>query len=242
MVGSVRARWAVGDSRGTRGVQRSFDVREHWLAPLPEEKDHFFESIRTQLESSYQITSIALSDVLTLCRENRLPPASEQSAIVATLFDSVAQQVQAVLRALGEYGRQRGTVAAVIPLRPGFFRTAAAQRTARNSHLVSSVLFSGRARFSRKLRGLTQIVAALQSEARYIARTTPQEIAGSWNRLEELHYDLNTCLLEATVVLKSFLWVLPSRELPTFQARLLARMPRPTQFFLDDQPVSGNNN
>lgn len=231
----------MGETRSTRGVPRSFDVREDWFASLPEEQDRFFESVQSQLETSYVIASISLNDVLTLCREGRLPPAGEQSAIVVTLFDGLARQLQAVLRAMGEHARQFGSVPAVIPLRPGFFRSANAQRLARGNYLVSRVLFSVRARFFRKIRALLQIVASVQHETRSIARTKPEEIALSWNRLEEFHYDLNTCLRETMVVLKSFLCLLPGQELGPFQGRLHSRMPQPVQFFLDDRPVSDHN-
>ncbi len=145
----------MGDTRSTRAVRRSSDVREDWLAWLPEEKDRFFESVRSPLEASYVITSISLSDVLTLCREERLPPAGEQSAIVVTLFDRLARQLHAVLRAMGEHGRHFGAVPAVIPLRPGFFRSANAQRTARTNYMVSRVCSSACAHASSaKIRAL----------------------------------------------------------------------------------------
>jgi hypothetical protein len=158
-----------------------------------------------------------------------------------TLFDGLARQLQAVLRAMGEHGRHFGTVSAVIPLRPGFFRGADAQRIARGNYVVSRVLFSARARFFRKIRALLQIVAVVQYETRIIARTKAQEIALSWNRLDEFHYDLNTCLRETMVVLKSFLCVLPGQQLGPFQGRLHSRMPQPVQFFLDERPVSDHN-
>jgi hypothetical protein len=231
----------VGDTRSTRGVQRSFDVREDWLAWLPEEKDRFFESVHSQLETSYVIVSISLNDVLTLCREGRLPPAGEQSAIVVTLFDRLARQLHAVLRAMGEHARHFGAVPAVIPLRPGFFRSANAQRTARSNYMVSRVLFSVRARFSRKIRALLQIIVGIQHETRSVARANAEQIALSWHRLEEFHYDLNTCLRETMVVLKSFLCVLPGKELGPFEARLHSRLPQPVQFLLDDRSVSDHN-
>src|ERR1700722_8911901 len=205
------------DSRGARGVQRSLGVREDWLAWLAEEKDRFFSSIHSELETSYVISSISLNDVLMLSREGRLPPAGEQAAMVVTLFDGPARQLQGLLRALGEHGRHFGTVPLVIPLRPGFFRSAAAQRTARANHLVSRVLFSARARFFRKVRALLQIVAGLQRETRALARATTLQTALGWDRLEEMHYDLNTCLRETTVVLKSFLCILPGPEMPQFE-------------------------
>ena len=231
----------MADTRDLQGVQRSFDVREDWLSCLPEEKDRLFESARSEIESAYQITSIALNDLLTLCRENRLPPDAEQSAIVGTLFDRVGRVLQAVLRAMSEHGRQFGTVSMVIPLRPGFFRSPNAQRVARTDQLFSHVIFSAHRRFFRKTRSLLQIVATLQKETRYLARTRPPQIAHSWDQLDELHYDLNTCLREALVTFKSFLWVLPPDQLAPFQLRLQSRLPPQEQFFLDGLPVSGNN-
>jgi hypothetical protein len=231
----------VAETRGTRGVQRSFDVREDWLSSLPEEKDRLFESVRFELESAYQITSIALNDVLTLCREDRLPPAAEQSAILGTLFDRLTRQLHAVLRAMSEHGRHFGTVSMVIPLRPGFFRSSNAQRIARKTPMFPPVLFSAKRRFFRKIRALTQIVTALQKETNRLARVQSPHIAQSWNQLEEFHYDLNTCLRETVVTFKSFLWVLPTQELAPFELRLQSRTPPPEQFFLDGLPVSGNN-
>ena len=229
------------DTRDTRALQRSFDVRQDWSAWLPEEKDRFFESIHSQLESSYVIASVSLNDVLTLSREGRLPPAAEQSAIVATIFDRLSRQLHSVLRAMGEHGRRFGSVPAIIPLRPGFFRSANAQRIARNNHLLSRVLFSVSARFSRKIRALLQIVAGVQKETLAMTRANAAQIALPWNQMEEFHYDLNTCLRETLVVLKSFLCVLPGQELAQFEERLRARMPRPVQFFLDDRSVSDHN-
>ncbi len=234
------AGWVLAHNRGTQDVQRSFDVREDWLASLPEEKDQLFESVRFQLESAYQITSIALNDVLTLCREDRLPPAVEQSAIVGTLFDRLTRLLLSVLRSMSEHGRHFGTISAVIPLRPGFFRSANAQRVARNSQLFSRV-FSTERRFFRKIRALSQIVAASQKETGHLARANSTRIAQSWSQLEALHYDLNTCLRETLVTFKSYLWVLPAQELAPFQMRLQSRTPSPEQFFLDGLPVSGNN-
>ena len=231
----------MAETRGTRGVQGSLDVREDWLSSLPEEKDQLFESIRSEMESAYQITSIALSDLLTLCRENRLPPAAEQSAMVGTLFDRVSRVLQAVLRTMSEHGRHFRIVSVVLPLRPGFFRSPNAQRIARNNQLFSHVLFSAEGRFFRKIRALSQIVTALQKETRHLASARRHQVAQTWDHLDELHYDLNTCLRETVVTFKSFLWVLPTQELPSFQLRLQSRTPSQEQFFLDGLPVSGNN-
>jgi hypothetical protein len=53
------------------------------------------------------------------------------------------------------------------------------------------------------------------------------EPSADWRAIDDAHFDLNTCLREAIVLLKSFLVVLPNDQLGLFQksidAQLLAR-------------------
>jgi hypothetical protein len=226
----------MGDTRITRGPYRAATVREDWLAWLPEDKDRFFDSIHSELEVSYAVLSVSLHEGLTLCEQGKLPLAREQSAMFVALFDRLSGRLHEVLRVLGEYGRHFDIAPLVTPLRPGYFRGANAQRAARASYLVSGVLFSARARFLRKVRALLKMVAGLQDETRRMARAAGEEAGLCWTCLEVFHYDLNTCLRETTIVLKSFLCVLPSAELATFEGRLLSRIPQQIQFFLDDRP------
>lgn len=58
-----------------------------------------------------------------------------------------------------------------------------------------------------------------------ITEGTSLAMIQQWNRLEILHYDLNTCLCETRVMLKSFFCVLPSDELREFRKRLVFRAP-----------------
>ncbi|MGH7837303.1 MAG: hypothetical protein ACREQC_05680, partial [Candidatus Binataceae bacterium] len=48
----------------------------------------------------------------------------------------------------------------------------------------------------------------------------------SWNSLDSLHYDFNTCLREIEVVLKCFLHSLPLERLSAFSSQLEAAPPR----------------
>jgi len=41
-----------------------------------------------------------------------------------------------------------------------------------------------------------------------------------WDTLERAHFDLNTCLREAIILLKSFLVVLPDDQLSSFESAL----------------------
>jgi hypothetical protein len=62
--------------------------------------------------------------------------------------------------------------------------------------------------------------------------TAASEIAGSasmasdaqWQVVDATHYDLNTCLREAIVLLKSFLMALPDDELEPFHATVCTQM------------------
>ena len=47
----------------------------------------------------------------------------------------------------------------------------------------------------------------------------------AWRELEVLGYDLNTCMGETTVVLKSFFCALPVEELEAFRQKLVMQVP-----------------
>jgi hypothetical protein len=86
------------------------------------------------------------------------------------------------------------------------------------------VLLGDRSRFFHKLRILSNTVEHLGSEfeqnAYDIASGLSVKPAASWNELDSLHYDLNTCLRESEVILKSFLHALPAEHLAVFSAAL----------------------
>ena len=210
-------------------VRRTGTVQEDWVAGLPEAKDQLFAFTRKDLEVSYVILSVVLDDALTLCKQERVPPTREQAAIVADLFDRLAGHLRRVLRALYEHGRQFGTLTNVAPLRPDCFRTLRAQQIAGTNNSFSFLILRSRTRLFRKLAAVEQIVADLHREARSLTKEIADGAAltmnEQWMRLEVLHYDLNTCLCETTIVLKSFFCVLPSDELTEFRNRLLLLAP-----------------
>ena len=57
-----------------------------------------------------------------------------------------------------------------------------------------------------------------------IAKGIPVEFDAEWQAVDAAHYDLNTCLREAIVLLKSFLMALPDNELEAFQATVCTQM------------------
>jgi len=62
------------------------------------------------------------------------------------------------------------------------------------------------------------------------------ENEGFWDALDKGHFDLNTCLRESIVLLKSFLVVLPDEQVTAFEAAVSFRFggaPLPTLAFRD---------
>jgi hypothetical protein len=214
---------------GVEGSRRMATVQQDWISWLPEDKDRLFDATLDELEVSYVILSVALNDAFTLCQQGKLGQAREGAAIFGGLFDRVAVRLRGVLRTLNEHGRRFGTEPNVVPLCADFFRSERAQQLARANNLGFLLVLRVRARFFRKLVAIEQTLAVLRSEAQQIAGGitdgTIMFLPTQWTRLEVLHYDLNTCLRETTIVLKSFLCALPSDELTPFRKRLSSRLP-----------------
>ena len=213
-------------SRAKLWLQRARSVRENWLAWLPAEKDALFEAAANRLEVLYSMLSIALDEAFELRAKGALAHAREQAGICADLLDRLAACLLGTLRAMEDHGRHFGTLPDVAALNPEFFRGETAQRSARRSSMLSRVLFSSRSRFFHKLRALAETVETLQEEfraaAEELADGSSVHPGADWQALDFLHYDLNTCLREAVVVLKCFLCVLPEEEVPPFRQKLQA--------------------
>jgi hypothetical protein len=98
-----------------------------------------------------------------------------------------------------------------------FFRGDTAQSAASWNGILHHVLFSARSRFFHKLRILSHTLALLEAEfedaASEISKGLSVQPGDCWQRLDNIHYDFNTCLRESEVVLKSFLRILPDEQL-----------------------------
>lgn len=214
----------MGDVQLPLGLRRTATVHQDWLAWLPAEKDQLFAATVEELEVSYSILSVALDDAFTLCQLDKAPIIREQARMFAGLFDCLVDRLRGVLRTLDEHSRHLGMLPNVAPLQPEFFRGEYAQRVARTNFLLSLMVFRTRARFFRKLTALTAVIDELQTGTHaivaVIAGCPPVSLSSRWRDLEVLDYDLNTCLRETTVMLKSFFCVLPSEELAAFGKRL----------------------
>ncbi len=216
----------MGHPRAKLWLQRARSVREHWFAWLPAEKDRLFEAAANQLEVLYSMLSIALDEAFELRAKGALVHAREQAGVSADLFDRLAACLLATLRALENHGRHFGTLPNVAALNAEFFRGETAQHSARRSGMLHRVLFSSRSKFFHKLRALAETVEDLREEFREaageLADGSSVHPGAHWQALEVLHYDLNTCLREAVIVLKCFLCVLPHEEVQPFRQKLQA--------------------
>jgi len=100
---------------------------------------------------------------------------------------------------------------------------------------LNRVLLSQRSQFIYKAATLQEMVRCLKSE---FCQTVDDLVGGVytkhealWEALDERHFDLNTCLRETIVLLKSFLVVLPEDQLVSFESalELPSRSPEPSR-------------
>ena len=215
--------------RAKRAGQRSRTVYEDWFAWIPNEMDQLFDATRNELESSDCILSITLDEALALCKGGQFESARERANVIAGLFDRLAVRVGHVIGAIKDHGAHFGTLPNVKPLSPSNFRGATAQRVSLMNNLLARVVFRERTRFFHKLYSLDEIIEGAQKEAHTIVNGISEGASQfpdrAWQQLEVLGYDLNTCMGETTVILKSFFCALPPEELEAFREKLVHLVP-----------------
>jgi hypothetical protein len=219
----------VGTIGSKRPSQRSRTVREDWSACLPAEMDQLFSATRTDLENSNVILSVVLDEALEFSEQEQFTVIQERAMAFKDLFDRLAIRLRRVIRTIEEHGSHFGTLPKVTALEAANFRGATAQRISSMDNFLAKILFGGRSRFFHKLQALGEIIEELQGETQSIVQGVcegdlvfPDRV---WRELEVLGYDLNTCMGETTVVLKSFFCVLPPEELEPFRMKLLMQIP-----------------
>ena len=191
--------------------------------------DQLFGATRNELECSNVVLSVALDEAIARCEQEHFTVSQERAIAFAELFDRLAVRLLLVIRTIEEHGSHFGTLPNVAALSATNFRGASAQRISIKDNLLAKILFGGRSRFFHKLNALKEIIEELQKETRTIVQDVPNGAPGfpgqAWQELEVLEYDLNTCMGETTVVLKSFFCVLPAEELEPFRQKLVMQVP-----------------
>ena len=201
-------------------------MQEDWAAWLPQDKHQLYKSVVREWEDAYAVLSVSLNEALSERAQGELAMAREDVEIAAAVVHRLADPLLAAYRTLEIRGRQLPAPPSVNPLNPGFFRGEIARQNAAWNQVLHRILFGSRSRYLHKLRVLEMTVSAVADHFQETAgdlaagmQIHPQEC---WSALDELHYDLNTCLRESVVMLKSFLRALPDASLETLRKELLA--------------------
>jgi hypothetical protein len=200
---------------------RGASVKADWRARLSQEKNAVFGRYVQEFETSYTMFSITLNEAIELRQAGQLANCSQVVWMASSLCDRLANPLAATLRALGEHAKHYGTIPSNSPLDSSNFQGTREQRSARMSGLLSRVLLTQRSQFLHKISTLHEMVENLDRQFRdtadEVASGTSINPLASWRALDEAHYDLNTCLRESIVLLKSFIVAVPDDQLPGFQ-------------------------
>jgi hypothetical protein len=208
-------------------------VRDDWRAWLPEAKARVHESCTLELETLYNMLSISLDEALEMRNRGNLSKAYEAARIAQGVCMRFGQSLEAVLSGLHRHVKHFSVVPNTAPLDPENFRGARGQRTAKITGFLNRVLLSHRSQFIHKTSILREMVTTLRDE---FCRVVDELVSGIhlrtdafWQALDQSHFDLNTCLRETFVLLKSFLVVLPEDQISSFESSLKIASARTTR-------------
>lgn len=203
---------------------RTGSVIQDWRAPLSSEKSVTYLHALRLFETSYAMFSINLDEALGLRRIGRLDKAYMALSVTPALCKRLAGNVQVLLRALLAHAKHFRITPNISPLDPDNFQQNISRRAAHFNRLCSHILLSQRSQFSHKISTLLELIEDLNttfsSTAAELGELSSLHPERAWEILDATHYDINTCLRESIVLLKSFLHALPEEQLPEFNATL----------------------
>jgi hypothetical protein len=197
-------------------------VSQDWRSPLQGDKSRAYMSCIHRLETAYSMFSVNLDEALGMRRTGKSSKAYQVLSVAPALCQLLADPLHSLLQTMSNHAKHFGITPNIAPLNSQNFQHPRSQRTALFNDLFSRVLLTRKSQFSYKLSALADLVEDLHSSF----RSTAQDLAGGdslyperdWDLLDSVHYDLNTCLRETVVLLKSFLHALPEGQLSHFQA------------------------
>ena len=206
-------------------LARGSSVEQDWRAWLPAEQEIVFRKHVKELEANYTMLSISLNEALELRQGRHLGKSLQAVQVSSGLCLLLTQLLGGLLRALHEHAKHYGTVPNAAPLDPANFHGQKSQKSARMNSLLNHVLLSHRLQFLYKVSTLGEMVEDLGTDYRHSAADLSEGMSidpgRMWEAVDADHYDLNTCLREAIVLLKSFMLVLPADQLGVFQQTIL---------------------
>ena len=203
---------------------RAGSVSQDWRAPLSSEKSVTYLHTLRLFETSYAMFSINLDEAFGLRRAGRLDKAYMALSITPALCKRLAGNVEVLLRALLAHAKHFHITPNISPLDPDNFQQNLSRRAAHFNRLCSHILLTQRSQFVHKISTLLELMedvsiifSSAASELHENGSLHPER---AWDVLDASHYDINTCLRESIVLLKSFLNALPEEQLPEFNAAL----------------------
>jgi hypothetical protein len=215
------------NDRGHSLSPRCTSVLSDWRSWLPLEKAEVFQKLAREFESNYTMFSVVLNEAIELRQSGRLPKAAQTVGVSSGLCKLLARPLAAMLRTLVEHAKHYGTLPNAAPLDPANFMGHKGQRSARMSGLLNKVLFTSRVQFLHKVSTLGEMVENLEDDYCRVADEISEHIAinprVAWDTIDADHYDLNTCLRESMVLLKSFLVAVPKGQLQIFEGAYRAQ-------------------
>ncbi len=204
--------------------KRSESVSLDWRAPLSQAKNQAYLLTLHRLETSYCMFSVNLDEAIGMRRGGRMNKAYQVLTVAPALCEKLTSPLLALLRAMTLHSRHFGTAPNLAALDPGNFQNSKCQRIARLNSVFSRVLLTRRSQFLHKISALAELVedlgASFYESAEELGEGSIHTPDRCWELLDATHYDLNTCLREAVVLLKCFLLALPEKQLAEFQAKL----------------------
>jgi hypothetical protein len=210
---------------------RNSSVQQDWSSWLPPAKAETFDSCVRQLEISYGMFSISLNEALELRRIGKLAQSCRAVFVTPALCARLARPVEGLLHMLGEHAKHFGIIPNTAPLDAANFRGIREQRTARMNDLLSHLLLTQRSQFLHKVDALEEMVLSIRKDFCEVASDLGSGVSAApsldWHALDDAHFDLNTCLREAIVLLKSFILVLPDDQVGAFQKSINAQVLAP---------------
>jgi hypothetical protein len=229
---------------GRSPFARGSSVHQDWCAWLPEEKALIFQNEERRLESLYNMFSVSLNEAIGLRQAKSLSSSLKALCMTAELCTRLTRPLAGLLRSLHDHSKHYGTIPSASPLDPANFLGQKGQRSARLSELLNHVLLSQRVQFLNKVSTLKEMVENLDrdfcSAASDLTDAVSQHPDHLWKEMAEDHFDLNTCLRESFILLKSFLVVLPAAELEVFEGTIRKQCRcQPTRYVvIESRPIS----
>jgi len=199
---------------------RNGSVSQDWRLPLFGAKSHLYIHNIQRLETAYSIFSVTLDEALGLRRYGHEEKAQQILAVAPALCQRLAHPLRSLLLVMLDYAKHFGVTPNLAPLNVQNFQHARSQRVAMFDDLLSRILLTRKSQFNHKLSALADLIDDLgshfQSTVEGLASGHSDQIDNDWDLLDAVHYDLNTCLRETVVLLKSFLHALPEAQLSGF--------------------------